>query len=411
MADTLSNGFPKGFLWGAATAAHQVEGNNKNSDLWVMENVKPTLFAEPSGDACDHYHRYPEDIKLLAGLGLNTYRFSIEWARIEPERGSFSTVELDHYRRMLAACHENNVTPMVTLYHFTSPSWFAAMGGWEHESAGDLFVRYCERVSRHLGDLIRAATTFNEPNIPMLLRWIKTFDLPFDVILGMAQNAARAVGSDRFGSFLLGNAEKLQDVMIAAHHRAADTLKSGPGAYPVGVTIALQDEQAVGPESKCEQKRAEVYGPWLAAAAQSDFLGVQTYTRTRVGKDGDLLPEEGIELTQMRYEYWPEALEQTIRYAHALARVPIYVTENGISTEDDTRRVDFIRTSLEGVRNCLADGIDIRGYIHWSLLDNFEWIEGYRPKFGLVAVDRKTQERTLKPSARYLGEIARRNSL
>jgi beta-glucosidase len=127
--------------------------------------------------------------------------------------------------------------------------------------------------------------------------------------------------------------------------------------------------------------------------------------------DGDLPPERGIELTQMGYEFWPQALEQTIRYAHAKTKVPIYVTENGVSTEDDTRRVDFIRSSLEGVRNCLADGIDIRGYIHWSLLDNFEWLEGYRPKFGLVAVDRNTQARTVKPSAHYLGEIARRNSL
>ena len=137
---TASQEFSHGFLWGAATAAHQVEGNNVNSDLWVLENVKPTLFAEPSGSACDHYHRYADDIKLLASLGFNTYRFSIEWARIEPEQGVFSMAELDHYRRVLAACHENNITPMVTFYHFTSPRWFAAIGGWEHKTAGDLFV-------------------------------------------------------------------------------------------------------------------------------------------------------------------------------------------------------------------------------------------------------------------------------
>jgi beta-glucosidase len=403
--------FPDGFLWGVATAAHQVEGNNVNSDLWVLENVKPTLFSEPSGNACDHYHRYADDIKLLASLGLNTYRFSIEWARIEPEQGVFSTAELEHYRRMLAACHENNITPMVTFYHFTSPRWFAAIGGWEHKTASDLFVRYCERASKHFGDLIGLATTFNEPNIPMLLRWVKTMNLPLDVIIGMVQQAAQAVGSDRFGSFLLGNAEKLRDVMIASHHRSSAALKSGPGEYPVGVTIAMQDEQAAGPESKRDKKCAEVYGPWLAVAAESDFLGVQTYTRTRVGKDGDLPPEPSIELTQMGYEFWPEALEQTIRYAYAQANVPIYVTENGIATEDDTRRVEYIDKSLTSVRNCLADKIDVRGYIHWSLLDNFEWLEGYRPKFGLVAVDRETQKRTAKPSAQYLGEIAKRNGL
>ena len=164
--------FPKGFLWGAATAAHQVEGNNINSDLWVLEHVTPTLFEEPSLDACDHYLRYPEDIRLLAKLGLNTYRFSVEWARIEPERGHFSLAALDHYRRVLAACHENGITPMVTFYHFSSPRWFAAMGGWEKRESYDLFVRYCGRVSRHLGDLMKFATTFNEPNLPMLLRWL-----------------------------------------------------------------------------------------------------------------------------------------------------------------------------------------------------------------------------------------------
>ena len=399
--------FPDGFLWGAATAAHQVEGNNVNSDLWVLENVKPTLFAEPSGSACDHYHRYADDIKLLAGLGLNTYRFSIEWARIEPEQGVYSTAELDHYRRMLAACHENNVTPMVTFYHFTSPRWFAALGGWEHQTAADLFVRYCERTSKHLGDLIGLAATFNEPNIPMLLRWMRT--IPFDA--SMAQQAAQAVGSDRFGSFLFGNAEKLRDAMIACHHRASAALKSGPGSYPVGVTIAMQDEQAAGPDSKRDKKRAEVYGPWMAVAAESDFLGVQTYTRSRVGKNGDLPPEPGIELTQMGYEFWPEALEQTIRHGCVQANVPIYVTENGIGTEDDARRIEYIDRALAGVKNCLADKIDVRGYIHWSLLDNFEWWEGYRPKFGLVAVDSETQKRTIKPSAQYMGEIARRNSI
>lgn len=406
MHNRIAGTFPDGFLWGAATAAHQVEGNNVNSDLWVLENVKPTLFAEPSGSACDHYHRYADDIKLLAGLGLNTYRFSIEWARIEPEQGVFSMAELDHYRRVLAACHENNITPMATFYHFTSPRWFAAIGGWEHKTAADLFVRYCERASQHLGDLIGLATTFNEPNIPMLLRWVNTIDSR-----GMEQQAAQAAGSDRFSSFLFGKAERLRDVMLPCHQRASAALKSGPVKYPVGVTIAMHYEQAAGPESKRDEKCAEVYGPWLAVAAESDFLGVQTYTRARVGKDGDLSPEPGVELTQMGYEFWPEALEQTIRYGYAQAHVPIYVTENGIATEDDARRIAYIDRALAGVRSCLADKIDVRGYIHWSLLDNFEWLEGYRPKFGLVAVDRETQKRTAKPSAQYLGEIARRNSL
>jgi beta-glucosidase len=177
------------------------------------------------------------------------------------------------------------------------------------------------------------------------------------------------------------------------------------------VTLAIADGQAVGPDSRRDEKRVSLYGPWLDAAAKSDFVGVQTYTRARVGQDGDLPPEPGVELTQIGYEFWPEALEQTIRYAAARAKVPVYVTENGVATEDDGRRVEYLNRALAGVEKCLADGIDVRGYFHWSLLDNFEWHFGYRPKFGLVAVNRETFARTIKPSARRLGNIARANRL
>src|SRR5215467_7703688 len=237
--------FPESFLWGAATAAHQVEGNNVNSDLWVLEHVQPTLFAEPSLDACDHYHRFRDDIRMLAELGLNTYRFSIEWARIEPERHHFSLAELDHYRRMLAACHENGVLPLVTFYHFSSPRWFAAAGGWEKAANADLFVRYCERAARHFGDLIGMASTFNEPNLPMQLRWISRADIPFTTVLRTGRQAAKAVGASSFGCFFLGDAYKLQEAMISAHHRARVAIKSGPRDFPVGVNVSLQDEQAV----------------------------------------------------------------------------------------------------------------------------------------------------------------------
>ena len=208
----------------------------------------------------------------------------------------------------------------------------------------------------------------------------------------------------------MGNPDKLRDRMVAAHLRALAAMKSGPGRYPVGVNVAISDDQAVGPDSGRDRKREMVYGPWLRAASASDFVGVQTYTRSRVGKDKDLKPEPGVELTQSGYEFWPEALGETIRYTAAEAKVPVYVTENGISTEDDARRIEYIRRALASVRRCLDDKVDVRGYIHWSLMDNYEWNSGFRPKFGLVAVNRETQERTPKPSARFLGDIARRNA-
>src|SRR5262245_11852171 len=138
---TTNSTYPKGFLWGAASAGHQVEGNNVNSDSWLLEHVRPTLFVEPSGDACDSYHRYADDIRLLQELGLNCYRFSLEWARIEPAEGDFSLAELDHYRRMLAQCREQNLVPVLTYNHFTVPAWFSARGGWEEHANTDYFVR------------------------------------------------------------------------------------------------------------------------------------------------------------------------------------------------------------------------------------------------------------------------------
>src|SRR3984885_11051823 len=165
----MTQQFPANFLWGTATAAHQVEGGNTASDLWLMEMMKDSIFEEPSGDACDHYHLYPSDIALLKALGFGVYRFSIEWARVEPEEGFFSQAALDHYRRMIAACLANGIVPMVTFHHFTAPLWFTCDGGWEDAKSVDRFARYCERAGRALGDLIAYACTINEANIPMMV--------------------------------------------------------------------------------------------------------------------------------------------------------------------------------------------------------------------------------------------------
>ena len=407
--------FPEGFVWGTATAAHQVEGNNTNADFWLMEHVPGTMFAEPSGDACDHFHRYPLDIALLRQLGFGAYRFSIEWARIEPSEGCFSTAALDHYRRMLACCLEQDVRPCVTFHHFTSPLWFTADGGWEERANVDRFLRYCERAVKHLGDLIDTAYTINEANLLATLAACGI--MPRDGLKSRAAfvgEAARRAGStlDRFGAFLLGHPTKIHDNMLEAHVRSRDVLKAGPGSFPVGVTLAMQEYQAVqGGEAKRAAACAESFDPFLEAARKDDFVGVQTYSRHRFDAQGPIGPESGVPTLIMGYEYWPQALEATIRYAREKAGVPIYVTENGIGTTDDAQRLDYVRRALAGVVRCLKDGIDIRGYFYWSLMDNFEWLFGYGPQFGLVAVDRATQRRTPKPSAEWLGRIARENAL
>jgi beta-glucosidase len=409
-----SHKFPPKFLWGAATAAHQVEGNNVNSDNWLLERAPNTMYKEPSGDACDHYHLYEQDINQLADLGFNAYRFSIEWARIEPERGFFSRAELEHYRRMLEACHKRGLTPLVTYSHFTLPRWFANQGAWENPESADLFARYCEKATAHLGGLIAYGATFNEPDIPYLFHWINLPNAPAGMDLAGIMAAQKAglrqqLNAPQFSSFLIGDAEKSREKMMAAHTKAKSAIKSAK-SIPVGLTLAMEDDQPEGPDSRYAEKQADVYIPWLKLAQQDDFIGVQTYTRSRIASKA-LPPPQGAELTQMGYEFYPESLEHTIRLASKETRVPVIVTENGVATEDDTRRVEYVRRALAGVKRCIDDGVDVRGYIHWSLLDNFEWIFGYTPKFGLIAVDRETQKRTVKPSAFALGKIAKANSL
>jgi beta-glucosidase len=412
----MSTQFPKGFLWGTATAAHQVEGGNTASDLWLMEMMKPSLFAEPSGDACDHYHLYPRDIAMLKQLGFGVYRFSIEWARIEPEEGFFSAAALDHYRRMIACCLAEGIVPMVTFHHFTAPLWFTRDGGWEDTKSVDRFARYCERAGKALGDLIAYTCTINEANIPIMVTMMRR-------AVGVAgggskreialAEAARLSGGEagRFAPYLSGNGHAATPNLIAAHRKSYGILKPLVNG-PVGITLALNDFQI---EEGGEQLHATadhaINGQFLESLKGDDFVGVQTYTRVRFGKDGVLRPPEGCERTQMGYEFYPESLEHTIRQAARVSGCPVIVTENGIGTEDDTRRIEYTRRALEGVLRAIKDGVDVRGYIHWSMLDNYEWLEGYRPKFGLVDVDRTTQKRTPKPSAAWLGEIAKRNAL
>ena len=403
--------FPKDFLWGAATAGHQVEGNNVNSENWVLEHLPGTIYAEPSGDACDHYHRYPQDIALLAELGFNAYRFSVEWARIEPEEGHFSYAALEHYRRMLAACHEHGIQPVVTYHHFTSPRWLMRDGGWLGEKTPDRFARFCERVTAHLGDMITAACTMNEPNLPVLLERLLPFNIQ-ETPFWSAAAQAFGVTPDRLGLFQFVSKPEAQAVIFAAHRKAFDAIKAGPGSFPVGLTLALVDIQAApGGETMAAEYQREMNDVYLEQLHGDDFVGVQTYSRMLVGAQGKIAPGDNVEKNQMGEEYYPEALCGTIRHAAQVAGIPVMVTENGLATTDDTRRVEYFQRALRCVVKSLEDGIDVRGYFCWSAFDNFEWNSGYRPKFGIIAVDRATMERTPKPSARWLGTVSRANRL
>jgi beta-glucosidase len=391
----MARTFPEGFRWGTATAAHQVEGNNVNNDWWAWEQRPDTVCVEPSGDACDHYHRYPDDIRLLKELGFNSYRFSLEWSRIEPEEGQFSTAALEHYRRMCAACAEHGLDATVTFHHFTTPTWATADDGWAGDRIVDRFTRFCEVATGHLGDLVTRACTINEPNVVGYIGY-------------------------QFGMFPPGIIDRDKwlasiDNFVAAHRQAYDVIKAGPGDFPVGLTLSMSDYQAVPADDDAavamrDVTRRYAEDVYLEACRGDDYIGVQTYSRTRIGPQGNLPPEDGVEVLGMGYEFWPEALAATIRRAWEVTdQVPVLVTENGIGTDDDEQRVAYVSAALEGVLDCLDEGIDVRGYTYWSCLDNFEWAFGYGPRFGIIDVDRSTQQRVVKPSGQWLGRIARAN--
>jgi len=402
--------FPDGFLWGAATAAHQVEGNNVNSDYWLLEHLPNSPFTEPSLDTCDHYHRYREDIRLLAEMGLNCYRFSIEWARVEPAKGHFSKASLNHYRNVLQACIDHKIQPVVTYHHFTCPIWFAAQGGWENPESVDLFARYCERVTEFLGDLVGVACTINELNFTAQLD-AKNF-IPYAKRKDLMTRTAKSIGVTHFSAAPLGDPEAISENILHAHIKGREAIKSVRPKIKAGMTITMIDwHVAKGGETKLAELRYAVEDRFLQVAKNDDFVGVQAYTREFVDKQGFVPPSSDAELTQMGYEFWPRAVESAIRRAAQLANVPIHITENGVGTADDKKRIEYINGALCGLKRCLQDGLDVRSYIHWTLLDNFEWTNGYEPTFGLMSVDRDTFARTVKPSGQYLGNIARVNRI
>jgi len=412
--------FPDGFLWGAATAGHQVEGSNVNADIWHEEWAPGSAYAEPSGDAIDHYHRYREDIALLADAGLSAFRTSVEWSRVEPEPGYTSRAALDHYRRVFEACHERGVEPVLTFNHFTVPAWFAAQGAWTSRDAPERFAAYCQRVAQHLGDLVTYAFTLNEPNVASLMSAIGM--LPFGTdgpdrdsdLWGVVRpKGAPRVGADpdkwRTGQITW---PEYNDQVIQAHRLARDAAKSSQSHLQVGWTLALADLQPT--EDGVDAWREAQFASeelWLEVSRDDDIVGVQSYGRERIGPHGRVPVEPGRPTNQLGWELYAPALANTCRLAAEVSRRPVLVTENGVATLDDGLRTAHTRATLEELHAAIQDGVDIRGYLHWTLLDNFEWASGYEPRFGLIEVDRTTFERRPKPSLAWLGTVARANAL
>jgi beta-glucosidase len=408
----VSRNFPAGFLWGAATAGHQIEGGNSNSDTWFLENIKPTVFAEPSLDAANSFNLWPQDMDLARELGLNAYRFSIEWARIEPIEGLFSAAMLDHYKRMIEGANARGLKPIVTMNHFTAPRWFAAKGGWINPDAPALFGRYCDTAMRHLGDGIDHLITFNEPNIMRILSAIGLPPQVWDIQRAMLTEAARQTGSAKFASLNAANAEDIepmQAILMKAHSAGKAAIKAIRGDLPVGVSLAMFDDQAVGKNSIRDAMRQKLYGGWIELAKRDDFLGVQNYERAIWDDKGKVAPPPGGDRGHMGAEVYPPSLAGAVRYAHAATGVPIFISEHGVGTDNDEVRARFIPAALAELKKVIDTGVPVKGYCHWSLIDNFEWIFGYKIHFGLHSVDRLTFARTAKPSAAVYSGIVKKN--
>jgi len=288
---------------------------------------------------------------------------------------------------VLEACHIRAILPVVTLHHFTLPLWVADAGGFENPEIVGWLADYARVVGDELGDLIGIACTINEPNIVAVMGYL----------IGMFP--PQVTDNSRFVA--------VNEIMRRAHAAMREVLREGPGTYPIGMPLSMQEYEALpGGEEKMTTMRDEMEDKYLRATDGDDYVGVQCYTKMVVGPNGVVLDSPG-EKTEMGYLFWPQCVEHTVRRAAEFSSLPIYVTENGIGTDDDGQRIRYLTGALQGLHRVLEDGLDVRGYFQWSLLDNFEWSLGYRPKFGIVSVDRTTFVRTPKPSAQWYAQATR----
>ena len=393
---------PKGFIGGTATAAHQIEGGNVGNDWWEFEHTPGTGTVESSADACDSWNRWREDLALVKDMGLDAYRFSVEWSRIEPADGEFSTVALDHSKEVMVTAQQMGLKTVVTFHHFTTPTWMAKQGGWTNPQIAEKFARFCDVTVKHLGEHIDVACTINEPGMVAMIGYF-------------AGSFPPGIKGDMDGF------RTATDNMVAAHKAAREVLKAGPGEFPIGITVAIPDWRYhldgvnEGPGQTADQLPEDFPGrewqwlmvdAYLEAAAGDDFVGVQTYSTHHVGPDGQHMPHpEGLRVTQMGWPFTPAAIGNTVRYAAAKTGLPVIVTENGVAADDDADRVEYISGALAALREAMDDGVDVRGYFYWSLLDNFEWAHGFAPMFGLTRVNLETFERTPKPSSTYYASL------
>lgn len=420
--------FPPGFLWGTASSAHQVEGQNSNNQWWDWEQRPGQIWhGDRSGDACDWWRNAEADFDRAAALGQNAHRLSIEWSRIEPREGEFDQAALNRYRAMLQALHERGITPMITLHHFTHPRWLEAQGGWLNPSTPARFARFAGLAASELGDLCRLWCTINEPGVFAAFGYL-------------------------FGTFPPGQASlsdtlRVAGALLRGHTAAAQALHRADAGLQVGIVHRMQVFDPISPAPQHVAAAAALdylfneavllalrtgrlpppFGcgqvvPGLRES--SDFVGLNYYARERVAFDprrpqglfARRFTPQGVPQGDLTHEgtsygeIYPAGLERVLRRAGRLGK-PVYICETGLPDADDDQRPAMLLSYLAAAHRALAAGVDLRGVFIWTLVDNFEWLEGWGLRFGLYALDQQTQRRTLRRSGALYAAIARANAI
>lgn len=402
--------FPEDFYWGAATASYQVEGGIENSD-WAAAAREGQV--PPCGQAADHYNRYEEDFDIAQSLGHNAHRFSIEWARIEPEEGKFSAPEIEHYRQVIKALRARGLRPFVTLWHFTLPQWFADRGGFECTDAPDIFARYCRFVVEQLGDELEGVSTMNEPNVFASNGWLrgtwppfKRFRLTDSIAITNSGRQYEARAQRGFRPLLCYF--RVIKNLARAHNEAYRAIKRvQPGLDVSVVKHVIVFDTNRNPFNWLRARIANYY--WThrfmrRVSKQCDSIGLNYYFYTQFG-DTRVWHK-----TDMDWNFAPDRIYDALCML-ARYQKPLFVSEAGIADHDDSDRADYITQQIKAVGQALADGIDVRGHMYWSLIDNYEWALGFEKRFGLVEIDYDTLEREIRPSAYVYKDIIARGGI
>jgi beta-glucosidase len=400
--------FPADFLWGAATSAHQVEGFNIHNDWWAWEHA--ARLKETSGAACRHYELYSQDFDLALQLNHKAYRFSIEWSRIEPKKNFISYSEINHYKNVVKALRERGIEPVVTLHHFTNPLWFSQLGGWMNRYSSEYFCRYVEEIVSALREDVRFWITINEPMVYIYHAYLSGFWPPNEKSFGKAALVIRN--------------------LLKAHNQAYRiihdiyTNNNSCGSPMVSVAKSMQAFMACKPTLK---NRLAVYLrnkffnyqflEELAKRGTLDFIGINYYSRSLVDVLGRSWKDLALEICVdkkhcclpknfLGWEIYPQGLYDLLMGAKKY-KLGVFILENGICCVDDALRWEYIHQHLISLSRAMENGVNVMGYLYWSLLDNYEWDKGFSPRFGLIEVDYSNFKRSIRESARKYAEVCK----